>query len=97
MMKIFYKKWSAAMFVAAVLIVVLLLCMLLVTLTQLASLNNRAKEMERLIHQAQNNEIELEELIRYMESNEYVQKWAEENDRISDKDISWVRDKLSSK
>ncbi|MCH5153257.1 MAG: hypothetical protein J1F68_04800 [Clostridiales bacterium] len=95
MERIFYRKSTAAIFVAAILILVLLLCMLLVTLTQMSSLNARAKEMAELIQEARNDETKLQELLEYMQTNDYVRKWAEAHERISEDDISWVEKKLS--
>ena len=93
--RLFYKKSTAAIFVAAVLILVLLLCMLLVTLTQMSSLNARAEKLQALIDEAKEQGQITQELLDYMESNEYVKEWAEKHDRISEEDISWVEKKLS--
>ena len=94
MERIFYRKWTAAIFIAAILVVVLLLCMLLVTLTQMSSLNARAEELVNLIHEAQQDETKLQQLLEYMKSNDYVREWAEKNDRISEDDLSWVKKQL---
>ena len=94
MEKIFYKKSTAAIFVAAVMIVLLLLCMLLVTLTQLSSLNARAEELARLIYQAQADEAELEKLREFMQSNDYVKEWALQHGLIDREDIVWVEKEL---
>ena len=94
MERLFYRKTTAAIFVAAILILVLLLCMLLVTLTQMSSLNARAEELNNLIQQAKADETKMQELLEYMKSNEYVKEWAEKHDRISEEDISWVEKKL---
>ncbi len=43
MERIFYNKKISIMFVAAMLVLLLLVCMLLTTLTQMASMNQRVK------------------------------------------------------
>lgn len=95
MERIFYKKWTAIMFVAAILVLVLLVCMLLVTLTQMSSLNARAEELNQMIQQAKQNEDDLQKLLDYMNENEYVKEWAEQHDRVKQDDITWLEDRLS--
>ena len=87
--RIFYKKTTAILFVTAILVLLILVCMLLVSLTQLAALNGRVKELQEMIHLADENVITQQELLEYMKSNEYVVKWAEAHGRISRDDVKW--------
>lgn len=95
MERIFYKKWTAIVFVAAILVLVLLVCMLLVTLTQMSSLDQRAEELQILINEAREQERLTQELLDYMNENEYVKEWAEKHDRVKQEDITWLEEKLS--
>ena len=97
MERIFYRKSTAAIFVLAILILVLLLCMLLVTLMQLSSLNARAEKLQTLIDEAKEKQEITQELLDYMQSNEYVKDWAKKHDRIDKEDISWVEKQLPNK
>ena len=97
MERIFYKKSTAAIFVAAILVLVLLLCMLLVTLTQMSSLKARAVALADKIKEADSDKTDLEALLKEMEENEWVIRWAEDHGLISEKDVTWVLDQLSKK
>ena len=97
MEKLFYKKSTATIFVAAILVLVLLVCMLLVTLTQMSSLKARADALVELIEEAKHDEEKQRQLIEEIQSNDYVRRWAEEHDRISDEDIIWINELTSSK
>lgn len=90
--RIFYKKTTSILFVTAILVLLILACMLLVFLTQLSALNGRVDELNEKIQQARNEEITKQELLEYMQSNDYVRKWAEEHGKVSPDDISWVYD-----
>ena len=94
MERIFYKKTTSILFVTAILVVLILACMLLVFLTQLSALNAQAEALHEWIQQAQEDVDAKNQLLEYMQSNEYVRKWAEANGRISDKDIQWLNDNL---
>lgn len=85
------------MFVAAMLVLLLLVCMLLTTLTQMASMNQRVKDLDALIKRAKADETAKQELIEYMKTDEYVMKWAEQTGRIPKDDISWVKDNIEGK
>ena len=91
---IFHRKSTSILFVTAILVVVILACMLLVSLTQLSSLNAQADALHEWIQQAQNDVDAKNELLEYMQSNDYVRKWAEENGRISDEDVKWLNSNL---
>ena len=94
MERIFYKKSTAAIFVAAILVLVLLVCMLLVTLTQMSSLNARVERLQTLIDEAKEKNEVTKELLEYLQSDDYVRKWAEEHERINQDDISWLEKNL---
>ncbi len=95
MNKMFYKRSTAILFVALTLILVLLVCMLLVTLMQMSSLNARADKLNQLIEAAKEDESRLNELKEYLQSDEYVKKWAVENGRVQQEDIVWVEQHIS--
>ena len=88
--RLFYRKSTAAIMVAAILILVLLLCMLLVTLTQMSSLNARAEELAAKIKAANADITKREETLKEMEGNDWLIKWAEDHGLISEDDITWV-------
>ena len=90
MERIFYKKTTSILFVTAILVVLILACILLVFLTQLSALNARVDALNEKIQQARQDEISKQELLDYMQSNDYVRKWAEANGRISQDDIKWI-------
>lgn len=90
MSRIFYKKSTSIAFVAAMLILVLLVCMLLVTLMQLSNLRQRADKLNQMIAAAKEDAQSKQELIDYLKTDEYVRKWAEEHNRISGDDITWL-------
>ncbi len=92
MNKIFYKKSTSIVFVAAMLVLVLLLCMLLVTLTQLTSLRQRADKLNAMIEEAIDNVQKTKELIEYLQTDDYVRKWAEDHNRIDGDNITWLND-----
>ena len=92
--RIFYRKTTSILFVTAILVVLILVCILLAFLTQLSSLNAQAKALNEKIHQAQEDERNLEDLLADRENLEYVIKWAEEHGKISEDDIKWVKDNL---
>ena len=97
MERLFYKKWTSAIFVAAILILVLLLCMLLVTLTQMSSLKTRADALVELIERAKQGEEEAQRRLDEMGSDDYVIRWAVEHGRINEDDISWINSSESKK
>ena len=93
-MKIFYKKSTAIAFTVAILVLVLLLCMLLVNLTQMASLEPKAKELKSLIDQAKTDVAAKEELLAHKNDIDSIIKWAKEHGYISQDDINWVQDNI---
>ena len=82
MMQIFHKKSTAILFVTAITVVLILACILLVFLTQLSALHARVEEMQAKIEDYNQQKITKEELLEYMQSNDYVRKWAEANGRM---------------
>ena len=89
MERIFYRKTTSILFVTAILVLLMLVCMLLVLLTQMSSLNAKVEEYEKMIQKAEDHLITQEELLEYMQSNEYVKKWAEQRGKILNTDIQW--------
>lgn len=72
------------------LVLVLLVCLLLVNLMQMSSLRQRADKLAQMIDQARNDEEKLQELKEYLQSDDYVRKWAVENGRIQQDDVTWL-------
>lgn len=75
-MRLFYKKSTSVLIVAAIIVLIFLICMLLVTLTQLASLNEKVERINALYEQAQSDESAKQELLAYRETDKYVIDWA---------------------
>ena len=92
MEKLFYKKWSAILTVAAILLVAILLCVLLTFLTQKATLEPRAEELKGLIDAAKKSAEDKQALVEYLKTNEYVRKWAEDNGYIDSNDILFIEE-----
>ena len=90
--RIFYRKTTSILFVTAILVLLILACMLLVSLTQLSALNARVDELTALIDRAKEDVEAKNELLEYMQSNDYVRKWAEANGRISAEDVQWLEE-----
>ena len=91
---IFHRKSTSIMFVAATLVLLMLVCMLLVSLTQLSSLNAQAEALHEKIQQAETDKSVLDELLADREKIEFVIKWAEANGKISQDDVKWLNDNL---
>lgn len=96
MERVFYKKSTAIMFIAAILVVVLLLCALLTTLVQMSALKERAEKLNALIAEARAQGEMTKELLEYLQTDDYVRKWAEANGRLNEKDIQWLEEQLAS-
>lgn len=90
--RIFYKKSTATIFIAAILILVLLLCALLITLVQMSAVKDRIAKFEQLLSDAEKGIIDRQQMREYLKSDDYVRKWAEENGRINDEDILWLQE-----
>ena len=89
---IFHKKLTSILFVTAIIVVLILVCILLASLTQLSSLNAQLDALNERIAEAKTNQETLEKLLEDRESIDFVIKWAEENGRISDQDVQWLKD-----
>ena len=76
------------------LILVLLVCMLLVTLMQMNSLKQRAEKLNEMIEAVRKEEMDLQELIDYLKTDDYVREWAEDHNRISGDDITWLNENI---
>lgn len=94
---VFHNKKLAVLIVAAVMIILLLACMLLATLTQMTALNHRAEMLQAQIKQQCDKEVELNDLLEFMKTDEYVKRWAESNGRMSGDDILWIANQVSGK
>ena len=92
--RIFYRKTTSILFVAATLVLLMLVCMLLVSLTQLSSLNAQADALHEKIQQAMVDVDAKNELLADREKIEYVIKWAEQHGRISQADVQWLKDNI---
>ena len=97
MERFFYTKKRSVLCVAMILILVLLVCMLLVTLTQMVSMNQRVAELQTLLNE---NKDELERqkaILDFKQTDEYVIEWAIQHGKLSSDDISWIRDNVTNK
>ena len=93
---IFRKKINSILMVAAALILLILVCILLISLTQMSSLNQRAEKLQSLIDESKRQGEATQELIEFMKTDEYVKRWAESNGRISQDDIVWILNNVGS-
>ena len=96
MERIFYKKSTAILFIAAILVVVLLLCALLTTLVQLSAVKERIARFEELLAEAGDTIEERQRMLEYLQTDDYVRKWAEANGRLNEKDIQWLEEQAAS-
>ena len=94
MERIFYRKTTSIMFVAALLVILMLTCILLVMLTQMSSLKAQEDVLIERIQQARNDKEAYEKLLQDRDTIDYVRKWAEEHGKISDEDVQWLKDNL---
>lgn len=91
MEQLFYRKSTAILTVAAVLVLIILLCALLTFLTQYTSMAANAKQLEELAKQVESGNKDKQELIDYMNSNEYIRQWAEANNLIPADTIKYIQ------
>ena len=96
MIRIFRSKKIAVLIVAAAVVALLLVCMLLITLSQMLSLNQSAVNLQNQIEKLNGQKIELNDLLEFMKTDEYVKRWAENNGRMSEDDILWIADQLNN-
>lgn len=90
MIRTFRNKKLSVLIVAAIALLLVLVCMLLITLAQMSSLDQNAKWLQAEIEAKCQQKVDLEALKEYMQSDEYVKLWAENNDRMSQNDILWI-------
>lgn len=93
---IFRNKKISILIVAAIVLALVLVCMLLITLSQMSSLNQRAAYLQTRIKEQCDKQVELSELLQFMQTDEYVKRWAENNGRMDADDILWISDKLGN-
>lgn len=97
MERFFYTKKRSVLVVAMILLLVILVCMLLVTLTQMVSMNQRVAELQTILDE---NKDELERqkaLLEYKQTDEYVIEWAIQHGKLSEDDVSWIKDNVTNK
>lgn len=90
MERLFYKKSTSIMIVALAVVLILLLCMLLVALTQYASISESLEQLNQMIDAKNNYKLTLQEWEEYKNSNAYVVEWAIENGLVDENDINYV-------
>lgn len=90
MLYIFRNKAKSIVIVAAIVVALLLICMLLITLSQMSSLNQSAQKLQAQIAEQCDKQIELNKLLQFMQTDEYVKLWAENNGKMSGEDILWI-------
>lgn len=95
MIRLFRSKKISILLVTAVVVVLLLVCMLLVTLSQMTSLNQSAVRLQAKIAEELDKQVELKDLIQFMQTEEYVKRWAENNGRMDKDDILWIVNQLN--
>lgn len=93
-MKIFYKKSTAIVFIAAMLVLVLLICMLLVSLTQMASVRQQAKNLRQMVENGEATKTQLQDDLEKKKTIEYIEEWAAKNNYVKQEDIIWVLENL---
>lgn len=96
MIRMFRSKKISVLIVAAIVLALLLICMLLAMLSQWTSLKQRAERLKVQIQEQAGKEVELNDLLDFMKSDEYVRRWAESNGRMSQDDIRWMAEHLGS-
>ena len=95
MMHLFRNKKISVLIVAATVLALLLVCILLITLSQMASLNQRAEKLQAQIAEQLNQQVELNALLEFMKTDEYVKLLAENNGRMASDDILWIANQIN--
>ena len=90
MEKIFYKKGTSILVIAAILVIVLLLCMLLTFLAQKASFDQRIEYINRLKSQAEFDIETQKKKIEYKQTDAYIIEWAISQGLVSENDYLLV-------
>ncbi len=91
-MRLFYKKGTSILIVAAIIVLIFLFCMLLITLTQLTSLKQKSERLQAMVEAAKNDEQSKQELLEYRKTDKYVIEWAERMNMIPDDVINYIKD-----
>lgn len=94
---IFCDKKLSILFVAGTLLLVILVCMLFTTLTQKAAMTERVAVLQSKIDKYKKQGADLTEFIEYLGTNEYVERWAENNGYINLEDINWIQEVKKSR
>lgn len=92
-MHIFHQKSTSVLAVAATLLLVVLLCVLLITLTQMVSMEKRVETLKALVANQNNSNEDKQALMEFIKTDEYIVKWAIENGMLSEDDITYVEGK----
>lgn len=95
MMHMFRNKKISVLIVAAIVLALLLICMLLITLSQKSSIEQSAKRLQAQIEEQCSQQVELNELLQFMQTEEYVKRWAESNGRMDKDDILWIANQIN--
>ena len=90
MEKVFYKKGTSILVIAAVLVIVLLLCMLLTFLAQKASFEQRIEYINKLKAQAELDIETQKQKIEYKQTDAYIIEWAISQGLVSEDDYLLV-------
>ena len=90
MEKIFYKKGTSILVIAAILVIVLLLCMLLTFLAQQAAFDKKVEYVNKLISQAQQDAESQKKIIEYKQTDAYIIEWAISQGLVSENDYLLV-------
>ena len=88
--QLFYKKSTSILTVAAILLVLILLCTLLITLSQMVSLKSDIATLQRLVEESKSSNEAKEKLIKFLQTDDYVAKWAVENGLVKSSDLNFV-------
>lgn len=92
---VFRNKKISILIVAAIVLALILVCMLLTTLCQMSSLKQSAENLKAQIAEVTQQEVELNDLIQFMQTEEYVRWWAENSERMSKDDILWIAEQAN--
>ena len=94
MEKLFYKKGTSILVIAAILVIVLLLCMLLTFLAQQAAYEQKIEYVNKLIAQAKEDIKNQQEIFEFKQTDTYIIEWAVANGLISQDDYLFIKDYL---
>lgn len=91
MRKIFLNKKLSYLIVAATVVLLLLVFILMTQLSQMASFNDRIAQLNALIEIKDGEIQQTNELIEYLQSNEYITQWAIEHGLLPEGADSWIK------